>query len=90
MRLGVEHIVQGHQHNEVAFVGGVERHTGEMFQRCGMLFLADVGMSEGVGDSQGAILRVQSASADAIRPDGRVTHLWDAERRQDVGRAMCR
>jgi hypothetical protein len=89
--LGVEHIVQGHQHNEVTFAGGVERHTGEMFQRYGILFLTDVGMSEGVGDSQGAILRIRSASADAICPDGRVTHLWDAEQDQDVGRAaVCR
>lgn len=88
--LGVEHIVEGHQHNDVTFAGGVERHTGEMFQRYGILFLTDVGMSEGVGDSQGAILRIRSASADAICPDGRVTHLWDAEQRPDVGRALCR
>jgi hypothetical protein len=89
--LGVAHIVEGHQHNEVTFAGGVERHTGEMFQRYGILFLTDVGMSEGVGDSQGAILRIRSASADAICPDGRVTHLWDRQQDQDVGRAaVCR
>ena len=88
--LGVLHIVQGHQHNEVQFAGGVERRTGEIFQRYGIVFLTDVGMSEGVGDSQGAILRIQSSAAEAICPDGRVTRLWDAATRQDVGRALCR
>jgi Calcineurin-like phosphoesterase len=88
--LNAQHIVQGHQHNDVKFAGGVERHTGEIFQRYGLLFLIDVGMSEGVGDSEGAILRIQSGAADAVCPDGRVTRLWDAETHQDTGRALCR
>ena len=87
--VSAEHIVQGHQHNDVSFAGGVERHAGEIFQRYGILFLTDVGMSEGVGDSQGALLRIQAGAADAVCPDGRVTRLWDAETRQDVGRALC-
>ena len=56
--LGVKHMVQGHQHNNVRFEDGVERHTGEMFQRWGLLFLTDVGMSREVGDSQGALLKI--------------------------------
>jgi hypothetical protein len=87
--LGVQHIVQGHQHGGVRFADGVERHAGEMFQRYGILFLTDVGMSEGVNDSRGALLRIRGGAADAICPDGRITRLWDAGSRQDAGRAFC-
>jgi len=87
--LGVQHIVQGHQHGAVRFSDGVERHAGEMFERYGILFLTDVGMSEGINDSRGALLRIRGGAADAICPDGHVTRLWDAESRQDAGRAFC-
>ena len=84
--LGAKHIVQGHQHNDVRFADGVERHTGEMFQRWGLLFLIDVGMSKGVGDSLGAALRIADGKAVAICPDGSETLLWDAAN-TDRGRA---
>jgi hypothetical protein len=85
--LDVKHIVQGHQHNEVKFADGVERHTGEMFQRWGLLFLIDVGMSEGVGDSLGAALRIANGKAAAICADGAETILWEASANTDTGRA---
>lgn len=85
--LGVKHIVQGHQHNEVKFADGVERRTGEMFQHWGLLFLIDVGMSEGVGDSRGAVLKIASGQAVAICADGAQTLLWDAAANTDTGRA---
>lgn len=85
--LGVKHMVQGHQHNEVKFADGAERHTGEMFQRWGLLFLIDVGMSREIGDSQGAVLRIGNASAVALCPDGKETLLWDAKGDADLGRA---
>jgi hypothetical protein len=85
--LGVKHMVQGHQHNNVKFDDGVERHTGEMFQRWGLLFLTDVGMSREIGDSQGALLRITQADATAVCPDGKETLLWDAKSGADVGRA---
>jgi Calcineurin-like phosphoesterase len=89
--LDAKHIVQGHQHNDVKFADGVERHTGEMFQRWGLLFLIDVGMSEGVGDSRGAALRIANGKAAAICADGAETVLWEAIANTDTGRAApCR
>jgi Calcineurin-like phosphoesterase len=85
--LDAKHIVQGHQHNDVKFADGVERHTGEMFQRWGLLFLIDVGMSEGVGDSRGAALRIANGKAAAICADGVETILWDATANTGTGRA---
>jgi len=87
--LGVKHIVQGHQHNAVKFDDGVERKKGEMFQRWGLLFLTDVGMSREIGDSQGAALKVTQAGATAVCPDGRETQLWDAKSDAGLGRALC-
>jgi hypothetical protein len=85
--LGVQHIVQGHQHGAVKFGDGVERHAGEMFQRWGLLFLIDVGMSRGVGDSHGAALRIENGKATAVCADGAETVLWDAGAKTDFGRA---
>jgi hypothetical protein len=85
--LDAKHIVQGHQHNEVKFADGVERHTGEMFQRWGLLFLIDVGMSEGVGDSRGATLHIANGKAAAICADGAETVLWESAANTDTGRA---
>jgi hypothetical protein len=85
--LGVKHMVQGHQHNNVKFDDGAERHTGEMFQRWGLLFLIDVGMSREIGDSQGAALRITQAGAAAVCPGGGETLLWDAESNTSLGRA---
>jgi len=85
--LGVKHMVQGHQHNEVRFADGVERHTGEMFQRWGLLFLIDVGMSEGVGDSRGAALRIADGKATAVCWNGKETLLWQEGGAMQFGRA---
>jgi hypothetical protein len=85
--LGVKHMVQGHQHNDVKFDDGAERHTGEMFQRWGLLFLTDVGMSREIGDSQGAALKITEAGAVAVCPDGKETPLWDAGNDTGLGRA---
>ena len=85
--LGVKHMVQGHQHNEVKFADGVERRSGEMFQHWGLLFLIDVGMSEGVDDSHGAALRIENGKAVAICADGMQTLLWDAAANMETGRA---
>ncbi|HUP04287.1 MAG TPA: metallophosphoesterase, partial [Bryobacteraceae bacterium] len=76
--LGVKHMVQGHQHQAVKFDDGAERGKGEMFQRWGLLFLIDVGMSREIGDSQGAALRITASGASAVCPDGGETPLWDA------------
>jgi len=88
--LGVSHIAQGHVPSEVRFEDGVIRHQGEMFQRFGLLFLIDTGMSEGVDYSGGAVLHITFAGgerATAICPDSSNTLLWDSKTGQDTGRA---
>jgi hypothetical protein len=87
--LGVKHMVQGHQHQAVKFDDGAERGKGEMFQRWGLLFLTDVGMSREIGDSQGAALKITRADATAVCPDGEETLLWDAKSDTGIGRALC-
>jgi hypothetical protein len=86
--LGVNHIVEGHKPSEVVFQDGVVRHAGEMFQRFGLFFLIDTGMSEGVNDSHGAVLHISKGTATAICPDGTTTLLWSADKKQDLGRAQ--
>jgi hypothetical protein len=92
--LGVAHIVEGHVPSPVDFADGVHRERGEMFQRFGLLFLIDTGMSEGVDDSHGAVLHITTKGGDkatAICPDGTKTLLWDSKTKQDMGRAApCR
>jgi hypothetical protein len=88
--LGVAHVVEGHVPSPVAFADGVQRERGEMFQRFGLLFLIDTGMSEGVNDSGGAVLHITTRGgeqATAICPDGKKTLLWDSRKNQDIGRA---
>jgi len=87
--MGVRHIVQGHEPSEIRFSDGVKRNKGEMFQRFGLIFFIDTGMSEGVGYSDGAILRIANngQEASAVCPDGKQTSIWDARSNPDVGRA---
>lgn len=88
--LGVAHVVEGHVPSPVTFTDAVRRGAGEMFQRFGLLFLIDTGMSEGVDDSGGAVLHITTRGgeqATAICPDGKKTLLWDSRTKQDVGRA---
>lgn len=90
--LGVRHIVEGHVPSKVTFADGAARNAGEMFQRFGLLFLIDTGMSEGVNSSGGAVLHItfrDGEQATAICPDGTRTVLWDARGRQDMGRASA-
>lgn len=88
--LGVAHLVEGHVPSEVVFADGVKRNRGEMFQRFGLLFLIDTGMSEGVDDSGGAVVHITyqgGEKATAICPDGKSTVLWDSASKPDTGRA---
>ena len=90
--LGVAHLVEGHVPSEVVFADGVKRNRGEMFQRFGLLFLIDTGMSEGVDDSGGAVLHITYQGAEkatAICPDGESTVLWDSVSKPDTGRAAA-
>jgi hypothetical protein len=88
--LGAAHLVQGHQHQKVLFEDGQKRNAGEMFQWRGLLFLIDVGMSEGVGDSHGAVLRIHTGhrqEAVAVCANGKTTSIWDDTNNRKAGRA---
>lgn len=85
--LGVIRIVEGHVPSEVQFADKITRAEGEMFQRFGLLYLIDTGMSEGVDNSLGAVLHLKAGTATAICPNGRKTLLWDAASHPDSGRA---
>ena len=87
--MGTGHIVQGHEPSDIGFADGVKRNKGEMFQRFGLIFFIDTGMSEGVGYSDGAILHIVNHGQEAIAvcPDGKQTLIWDARSNPDVGRA---
>jgi hypothetical protein len=77
--LGVSHLVQGHQHQAILFDDGQRRKAGKIFQWHGLIFLIDVGMSKGVGDSQGAVLRIRFRNGEeavAIDADGKETKIW--------------
>jgi hypothetical protein len=77
--LGAAHLVQGHQHQKVDFEDGQERRAGEMFQWRGLIFLIDVGMSEGIGTSRGAVLRIHAGHGQetmALCADGTQTSIW--------------
>ena len=77
--LGVDHLVQGHQHQSIVFEDGQRREAGRIFQWHGLIFLIDVGMSEGVGDSHGAVLHIRrhnGEEASAIDADGAETSFW--------------
>lgn len=88
--LGVAHIVQGHEPGDVRFSDKVKREAGSMFQRYGLLFLVDTGMSDGVKDSKGAVLRIRKRDVEtavAVCSDGNKTTLWDSDNRPDLGKA---
>jgi hypothetical protein len=75
--LGVKHLAIGHQPSKVRFADGSTRKAGEMYAYGdGLLFLIDVGMSRGVGDSRGALLRIRGEQATALFPDGTKKALW--------------
>jgi hypothetical protein len=87
--MGVRHIVQGHEPTDVHFADGIKRNAGQMFQRFGLIFFIDTGMSEGVGNSDGAVLHITNHGQNAIAvcPDGKQTLIWDARSNPDIGRA---
>src|SRR5262249_12257142 len=55
--LGVKHLVIGHQPGNVRFADGSRRKKGTAVQKFdGLIFLIDVGMSEAIDYSRGALL----------------------------------
>jgi hypothetical protein len=82
----VRHLVQGHQYGNVKFLD-VTRNDGRFFQRYGLLFLIDTGMSSGITDSNnsgGGALRITGSGSDqkaiVICPNGQETILWSQQK----------
>lgn len=79
--LGAKHIVFGHQPGNYTFNDGSKREKGRMFDNFGgLVFLIDMGMSRGVGYSEGALLRIQGQgtgeTATAVYADGTEERMW--------------
>jgi hypothetical protein len=79
--LGVGHLIVGHQPGRVKFSAEPHRPKGKMWQQFdGLIFLIDVGMSEAIDYSDGALLHVHSGrTATAIHPNGRREVLWQTK-----------
>jgi hypothetical protein len=90
--LGVNHLIQGHQPGKVAFPDGVQRNEYYLFQRYGLLFLIDGGMSVGISGNKsvgGALHITRSTNqgatiqtVTAICAGGQTTVLWDSQTNQ--------
>jgi len=93
-KLNVQHLVQGHQPGSVNFPDGKKRPKETLFQRYGLLFLIDNGMSQGItgSKSHGGVLwitRKQTESATVICADGSKNPLWDSETQPKIGTVKC-
>lgn len=92
--LGVHHIVQGHQPGTVKFPDGTKRNQEDMFQRYGLLFLIDTGMSRGIegSKSSGGALRItgkNNQKAVAICANGEQKTLWDSQTNPSLNALHC-
>ena len=91
-KLGVQHLVQGHQYGRVKFPDGKNRDEETFFQRYGLLFLIDSGMSQGIEDSSstGGALRIRdSKKAVIICANGTQKTLWDKKTAPDHQTQFC-
>jgi len=83
----VGYLVQGHQYESVAFLDQVTRDAGHFFQRFGLLFLMDTGMSRDIKDSNksgGGALHIFAGAGGTqkvtvICPDGLESILWNQD-----------
>jgi hypothetical protein len=78
--LGCKHLVFGHTPGKIRFRDGTERKKGTLASKYGRVFMIDVGMSRGVGDSEGALLRIERVDgkleAFSVTGDGRRSSVW--------------
>lgn len=80
--LGCAHIVVGHHPSKVTFGGNAERPAGEPFCYDGVLFLMDTGMSRGVADGKGAVLKIEPGAkerASWLNESGKEKELWNGK-----------
>jgi hypothetical protein len=92
-KLGVNHLVQGHQPGSVAFPDSKDRKEYHFFQRYGLLFLIDTGMSKDINDDNtGGALHITGAAGNqraiVICADGEQKTIWSEETR-DHEQQLC-
>lgn len=90
--LGVKHLVQGHQYDKLDFPDGHNRAEYQFFQRYGLLFLIDSGMSQGIsnGVSTGGVVRIKDDDkAELTCANGDKVELWDSKTKQDFAGELC-
>ena len=93
-KLGVRHLVQGHQYGNVRFPDGKGRAESHFFQRYGLLFLIDTGMSQGIeeSDSTGGALRIGGTASDrkavVICANGNEETIW-SKNKSDRSQVHC-
>jgi hypothetical protein len=90
-KLGVHHIVEGHQPGKVEFPDGISRAPQDLFQRYGLLFLTDGGMSSGIEGSTGTggAIRITKTQAKAVCANGTEKILWEAGKTIDTAAIHC-
>ncbi len=90
-KLGVRHIVQGHQPGRIDFLDGQHRNPEDLFQRWGLLFLTDTAMSRGIegSNSTGGALRISGQRATGICANGSSQVLWDAASKPQMTAIHC-
>jgi hypothetical protein len=78
--LGVKHLVIGHQPGNVTFADGSSRTRGTLVQKFnGLIFLIDVGMSEAIDYSRGALLQIHGGEkprAVVVFPEKDPEAIW--------------
>jgi hypothetical protein len=93
-KLGVNHLVQGHQCESVAFPDGKDRKESQFFQRYGLLFLIDTGMRHGIDEreNRGGALHIAGAGRDqkavVMCADGEQKTIWCRDTR-DHEQKLC-
>ena len=78
--LGCNHLVAGHQPGAVDFADHTQRARDDAFAYEGTLFLIDTGMSRGVDDAKGVVLKVdvgKNESVHVIDSTGADRLLWE-------------
>ena len=94
--LGVQHIVQGHQPGGVTFPDKQKRNKEDIFQRYGLLFLIDGGMSKGIegSTSTGGAIHITGTGTGTqkvvvICANGSEKTLWDSETKPSLNALHC-
>jgi hypothetical protein len=94
--LGVDHILQGHQPGKVEFPKKPNREKYNLFQRYGLLFLNDGGMSQGVSGNRsiGGAMHIsgsgKSETVTAVCATGKTQQLWDAKSDPGSATILCK